>query len=216
MNVSVEQTKPTALPVRLACVLKAFLRQPSQVATIAPSSRHLIDAVTQKDCVRQATTVVELGPGAGGTTSGLLANMGPNATLLAIEKTAEFDGVLQQLADPRLRIEIGDALYLLEHLEKQNLGKADVVVSGIPFSAIPRFAAKRLVQSIYESLNEGGTFIAYQLQNDVQKYAQPLFGPAETKLVLWNVPPLRVYTWTKVAQSPLAPSSALAPSPTAN
>lgn len=198
MSVSVQQPTVRPLPSRFRCVVKAFLRHPGQVATVAPSSAKLIDTIACRDCVRQASTVVELGPGAGGTTVGLLSNMRPDSTLLAIEKTRAFDEVLDAIADPRLRVEYADAMRLLDFLQDHNLGLVDVVVSGIPFSAIPKSIAKRIAQSIYESLRPGGTFVAYQLHNDVVKFARPLFGPPTTDRVLWNIPPLTVYAWRKV------------------
>lgn len=198
MSVSLEQPTVRPLASRLGCVVKAFLRNPGQVATVAPSSSRLIDAIAYRACVHQASTVVELGPGAGGTTAGLLSNMRPDSTLLAIEKTEAFDEVLDQIVDPRLRLEYADAMRLLEFLQEHNLGLVDVVVSGIPFSSIPQFVGKRIAQSVYDALRPGGTFIAYQLHNDIEQYTRPLFGPPKTDRVLWNLPPLTVYAWTKV------------------
>ncbi|KAA1261492.1 hypothetical protein LF1_40420 [Rubripirellula obstinata] len=198
MNASIQQRTIRPLTSRLGCIVKAFLRQPGQVATVAPSSSHLINAIACRDCVRQASTVVELGPGAGGTTDGLLSNMRLDSTLLAIEKTQAFDESLGQILDPRLRVEYADAMRLLDFLQEHNLGLVDVVVSGIPFSSMPRLIAKRITQSIHKALHPGGTFIAYQLHDDVERYTRPLFGPSKTDRVLWNLPPLTVYSWTKI------------------
>ncbi|KAA1261174.1 hypothetical protein LF1_37190 [Rubripirellula obstinata] len=198
MNVSTPPQTIRPLSTRIGCVVKAFLRQPVQVATVVPSSSKLIGAIANRDCVRKASTVVELGPGAGGTTAGLLANMRPESTLLAIEKTQAFDQVLQEIADPRLRIEYADAMRMLEFLQDHELGLVDVVVSGIPFSTLPEQVGKRISQSVHEALRPGGTFIAYQVHNDVERYTRPLFGPSKTNGVLWNLPPLTVYSWVKV------------------
>ncbi len=183
---------------RLMSVLKAWVNHPTQVATVVPSSRRLIENIADRDCVKQAKSIIELGPGAGGTTIGLLTRMRPDANLLAIEKTAAFDEVLSRLRDPRLTVEIADATNLLNYMAERSLGRVDVVVSGIPFSSIPSTVARRIVQSVYESLQPGGTFIAYQLHNDVEKYARPLFGPSDCETVLWNLPPLKVFSWRKI------------------
>ena len=124
--------------------------------------------------------------------------MRPNSTLLAIEKTQLFDEALDRISDPRLSVEYADAADLLELLQEHSLGIVDVVVSGIPFSSVPNGVGKQIVQSVYAALRPGGTFIAYQLQNDVERYTRPLFGPPETDRVLWNFPPLTVYSWTKI------------------
>ena len=200
MSVSLPRADDIPLSSRLAYVWRAFLKHPTQVATVVPSSRQLIDNITNRECIQNAATVVELGPGAGGTTVGLLSQMRPDATLLAIEKTTAFEEALVAIDDPRLRIEFADALDLLDQLQRHDLGNVDVIVSGIPFSAIPAMAAKEILRSIYESLRPGGTFTAYQMHNDVDEYARPLFGPSRKDPVFWNLPPLTVYSWTKVVK----------------
>ncbi len=182
---------------RLKFVLKAWVQHPRQVATVMPSSNYLIGRITERECVRNAHHVIELGPGAGGTTVGLLAQMRPDAKLLAIEKTGLFEEALSQIDDSRLVVQIADALQISNLMADEQMGNADVVVSGIPFSSIPPTTAVRIIESIHESLRPGGTFIAYQLHNDVEKLASPIFGSASTERVPWNLPPLRLYTWEK-------------------
>ena len=206
MSALIKEQDVTPLTSRLGCVMKAFLHHPGQVATVMPSSTKLISTVANRQCVQEATTVVELGPGAGGTTTGLLSNMRPDSNLLAIEKTQAFDEALGQISDPRLRVEYADAIRLLEYLQEYKLGLVDVVVSGIPFSSIPKSVANRIAQSVYEALRTGGTFIAYQLHDDVERYTRPLFGPPRTDHVLWNLPPLTVYSWTKIDVEQRVPS----------
>lgn len=198
MTLSIPTKRTRSLTARFACVLRAFFKKPMQVATIVPSSGRLIRSVADRESVRAAQAVVELGPGAGGTTEGLLANMRADARLLAIEKTAVFDEALAEIHDPRLDVEIADATDLLSLLLDHGMGQVDVIVSGIPFSSLPAATCRTIMQSIYQSLKPGGTFIAYQLHGDVKHYARPLFGPPTRDYVRWNLPPLTVYTWTKV------------------
>lgn len=192
---------------RAGCVLKAWLRQPSQVATICPSSPFLTEHLADRDCVRDATRIIELGPGAGGTTEALLAQMRPDAWLLAIEKTDAFAEALHSIADPRLRVEIADACELLDLVAHGDFGRADVVISGIPFSSLPSPVAKEITQSIHEVLRPGGVFVAYQLKSDVKHYARPLFGPLQTELIPMNLPPLQAFVWRKVENEVADPSS---------
>lgn len=201
MNVFIPNAPTRSFAARMVRVLSAFCKEPSQVATIVPSSRQLIDAIAVRDCVRDAGTVVELGPGAGGTTEGLLGCMKPESTLLAIEKTTVFEAALAEIHDPRLRVTIADATDLMSILKEHSLPSVDVVVSGIPFSSLPPLTAKRIMQSIYESLQPGGTLIAYQWRGDVKDYARPLFGPPISEKIFWNLPPLSVHAWTKVVPS---------------
>ncbi|WP_339943040.1 class I SAM-dependent methyltransferase [Novipirellula rosea] len=198
MPLSIGQPQTTSFAKRAFHVFRAWMKQPSQVATICPSSPFLLDNIADRDCVRRASSVVELGPGAGGTTLSLLSQMRPDARLLAIEKTDAFREALDEIADPRFTPQIGDATDLLALLEQHQFGRPDVIVSGVPFSAIPPAVAKDLVHAIHQVLKPGGEFIAYQVRSDVERFARPLFGPAETEFIPINIPPLTVFTWRKI------------------
>lgn len=197
MAFTLERPQTSSYARRAACVFKAWLKQPTQVATIFPSSVFLTELIAKRECIRQADTVVELGPGAGGTTLALLDAIKPEGRLLAVEKTPGLADALAEIDDPRLSSHLGDAVDLIDILRVHDLTKADVIVSGIPFSSIPRATAKRISRSIHEALPVGGTFIAYQLRDDILSFTRPLFGSPHTRFVMRNLPPLRVYTWTK-------------------
>lgn len=198
MSTAITATPKRTFIQRTGCVLRAWLRQPTQVATICPSSPFLTENLSDRDCVREAGRIIELGPGAGGTTEALLAQMLPDARLLAVEKTEAFAEALHTIADPRLRVEISDACELIDLAIQHDFGKADVLISGIPFSSLPKTVAKEIIQSIYEVLRPGGVFIAYQLKSDVKHFARPLFGPPKTELIPMNLPPLQAFVWQKV------------------
>jgi len=197
MAFTLERPATSSYARRAACVFKAWLKQPTQVATVFPSSIFLTEFIARRDCVRRANTVVELGPGAGGTTLALLEAMKPDARLLAVEKTPDFADALDEIQDPRLTSRLGDAVDLMDILRTQGLSKADVIVSGIPFSSIPKTTAIQISRAIDEALPVGGTFIAYQLRDDILHYGRPLWGAPQTQFVMRNLPPLRVYAWTK-------------------
>ncbi|QDT03080.1 hypothetical protein K227x_14600 [Rubripirellula lacrimiformis] len=179
-------------------VLNAWVKDPLHVATICPSSPFLTHHLANRDCVRNAERIIELGPGAGGTTQALLENMRFDAELLAVEKTQAFSEALASISDPRLNVSIADAIDLVDIVLDRKLGLADVVVSGIPFSSIPESVAKKITRSIYEVLRPGGVFIAYQLRSNVNDYARPYFGRAKTESIPINLPPLTAFVWTKV------------------
>src|SRR5687768_326229 len=82
---------PTTHPVRDSVeFLRGFARNPAQVGSIIPSSRQLEQRLVRKAGIAEARTVVELGPGTGGTTAAMLQAMSPAARLLAIELDTNF------------------------------------------------------------------------------------------------------------------------------
>lgn len=179
-------------------VLKAWMQSPMDVATLCPSSPYLTRKLANRDCVKNARCVIELGPGAGGTTQALLEYMRPDAKLLGVEKSTVFSEPLHAIHDPRLEVAMDDACALAELATKHEFGLVDAVISGIPFSSMPPSVAKTIAQSIYQVLRPGGVFVAYQIRDHVNEFARPLFGPAKTEAIPMNFPPLTLYTWTKV------------------
>jgi len=123
--------------------------------------------------------------------------MPADSRLLAIEKTEAFMQPLRLINDDRLVAISGDALDIEQICRQQKIDSVDVVVSGIPFSAIPKKVGEEIVGAIDRILRPGGHFIAYQLRDDVVKLVSPLYGPPETEHVSLNVPPLSIHRWQK-------------------
>lgn len=178
--------------------LRGFLRNPAQVGSVIPSSPQLEQRLVHCARVQEARTVVELGPGTGGTTRALLAAMAPGAVLLGIELDADFFGALQHsIADPRLILEHGSAERLGELVHAHGLVAPDVIVSGIPFSTMPAQVSRRIAECIARVLRPGGRFVAYQVRAHVADFVSPHLGRPEKQWEMMNVPPMRVFTWVK-------------------
>jgi phosphatidylethanolamine/phosphatidyl-N-methylethanolamine N-methyltransferase len=176
---------------------QGFLRCPRQIASVVPSSRFLERRIARLASLEGVQTVVELGPGTGGTTRALLAAMPPQASLLSIEISPDFIAGLRAIEDHRLIVHHGNAERLAEILQQHAWASVDAVVSGIPFSLLQPEWRRRVVEGIWSALTPGGRFVAYQICGHIRQIAQPLFGPAQIALELRNFPPLRVYAWRK-------------------
>ncbi|MGV3486207.1 MAG: class I SAM-dependent methyltransferase [Planctomycetaceae bacterium] len=176
---------------------KALIQEPAQVASICPSLPALTERLARDPVVSDARLLVEVGPGNGETTRALLDHMKSSSQLLAIEKTAAFIEALYELDDPRLIVRQGNAIHLEEYLRQAGLERPDVIISGIPFSSLPADTARSLIASIHNALRPGGAFIAYQFRNEVVRFARPLFGEPQVEWIWLNLPPLRIFRWTK-------------------
>lgn len=177
--------------------LKSFLRHPERVGSVVPSSQFLERRIVEAGGIVEADLVVELGPGTGGTTRALLEVLAPEARLLAVEIDPELAARLRSLSDPRLIVHHGSAEEILEALERHGLGEPDVVVSGIPFSTMPREVGRRIVGRVWRALAPGGRFVAYQFRDRVAELGREVAGKPEVELEPLNVPPMRVYSWRK-------------------
>ena len=178
--------------------LKGFLRQPRDVGSVSPSSRFLERKMVRMAGVAQAQSVIELGPGTGGTTRAILAAMPESATLLAIELDPAFADHIREIDDRRLIVHQGSAEQLAEVIVAHRLRPPDAILSGIPFSTMPHEVGTRIIEAIRDVLAPGGRFVAYQFRAAVAERAKPILGEPEVSAEFLNIPPMRVYRWRKV------------------
>jgi len=176
---------------------RGFLQHPEQVGSIIPSSRFLEQRIVDIASITTVRSVVELGPGTGGTTQAILDAMLDEATFLAIELNPEFVSLLKTNPDPRLVVHHGSAERIEQALAYYNMTPPDAVISGIPFSTMPHMLATRILKSIWACLAPGGHFIAYQFRGRVADLGREILGIPEIKVELLNVPPVRLYHWRK-------------------
>lgn len=191
---------PTKLPIDLdnrLAFLRAFMRSPRRVASIMPSSRFLERRLVELSAARKAKTVVELGPGTGGTTRAILRAMPAHARLLCIEIDPQLHRLLRRIEDPRLIAHLGSAEQLREALTAHGLPAPDVIISGIPFSTMAPTIARRIVDGLSAVLAHEGYFVAYQLRDRVAQLCGPPLELTSVDLELLNVPPMRVFRWQK-------------------
>jgi phospholipid N-methyltransferase len=177
--------------------LQGFLKSPKQVGSIIPSSRFLERRIVRAAEVETASLVVELGPGTGGTTRALLRALSPESRLLAIEIDPRFVALLRRSPDPRLIVHQGSASEIEDALEQHGLPAPDVILSGIPFSTMARSVGEQILRSVYDALEPGGLFVAYQVRDRVESLGRRVFGRAQVQTEILNMPPMRVYRWQK-------------------
>lgn len=181
-----------------AAFLRGFVEHPQQVGSVVPSSAVLERRLVRRAALASARCVVELGPGTGGTTRALLRALSPEARLLAIELGEDFaDRLRTGLADPRLIVQQGSAESIGRFLESYRLPAPDAIVSGIPFSTMPPEVADRIAAEVARVLAPGGRFVAYQVRDAVASFTTPYLGQPLKEWEWVNIPPVRVFTWTR-------------------
>jgi phosphatidylethanolamine/phosphatidyl-N-methylethanolamine N-methyltransferase len=174
-----------------------FLKHPLEIGSIIPSSRFLERRIVQTAGVHSARTIVELGPGTGGTTRAILSAMAPKARLLTVEINPNFHALVSCMKDDRLIAHFGSARGLKEILQMYGLCAPEAVISGIPFSTMHNGLASQIMEAISSSLAPGGCFVAYQVSKEVACVCQPFLGSGRMEIELFNIPPVRVYRWEK-------------------
>jgi len=181
---------------RLA-LFQEFLKHPLQIGSVISSSRFLECRVVEIAGISSAKTIVELGPGTGGTTRAILKGMAQRSKLLSIENNPHLHTLVNRIEDDRLIAHLGDAIGLKKILSMYGLDAPEVLISGIPFSTMNHGSGSQILETISSVLAPGGHFVAYQVSKRVARLCQPILGPGQMEVELFNIPPLRVYRWEK-------------------
>jgi phosphatidylethanolamine/phosphatidyl-N-methylethanolamine N-methyltransferase len=178
-------------------LFQEFLKHPSQIGSVISSSRFLECRIVETAGISSAKTIVELGPGMGGTTRAILKAMAKRSKLLSIEKNSHLHTLVSRIEDNRLIAHLGDANGLRKILSMYGLDAPDVLISGIPFSTMSHGLGSQILETISSVLAPGGRFVAYQVSRRVACLCRPILGPGQMEVELFNIPPLRVYRWEK-------------------
>jgi phospholipid N-methyltransferase len=177
---------------------KRFLKRPFQVASIIPSSKALVERVASKMDFSQPRVIAEYGPGEGVHSREIARRMTPDSHLLLFELDAAFarDLKRQFADDPRVHVIHGDAATLPYELKRRGFAQCDYILSGIPFSILKIEKKRALLQKTHDSLIMDGSFIIYQVTNELKQHAT-LFEHGESEYFLQNIPPMFITVFHK-------------------
>lgn len=181
-----------------ALFFKRFLQRPFQIASIVPSSRALVERVAAKIDFDRARVIAEYGPGEGVHSREIARRMHPEARLLLFELDPAFSRDLErQFADdPRVAVVNRDAADLPLEMKLRGIAQCDYILSGIPFSILKIDKKRELLKKTYDALAPGGSFIIYQVTNELKQHAT-LFDAAESEYFLQNIPPMFITEFRK-------------------
>lgn len=173
-----------------ATFLRSFLRDWRTIGSVTPSSRFLVNAMLDHVDFARARHIVEYGPGTGVFTTAIMQRLAPNAQLLAIDTEAHFiDALKQRLLDPRLIAVRGSAAQIERHVAALGWPGADVIISGIPYTAMPHDLRDTILRASAAALAPGGFFNAYQYSPYILPLLRRIYPRVETRWVPLNVPP---------------------------
>jgi phospholipid N-methyltransferase len=175
----------------------AGLVKHGQTGGIMPSQRFLIAKMIAPVPETYRGQVIELGAGNGALTLRLAARC-PEARILACEVNPTLARDLRgHLADAGLsgRVELfaGSAADLLSDLGKGGVEKPDFIISGIPLGNLGREKALALIDTIYQTLGEGGMYIQFQHSLLDRRKIRTRFLNLRTVPAFLNFPPAVVY-----------------------
>jgi phospholipid N-methyltransferase len=174
---------------------RGFLRSPRMVGSIAPSSTHLVRAMLDAAGIERRQVIAELGPGTGVFTVEIVRRMPPEARLLVFEIDANFAARLgREVRDPRATVIHASAADLDRRLAAHGLPAVDCVVSGLPFTSLPREVTHAILEVTRQSLAPSGVFVTYQYTPVMLPVLRKYFPSVRiARFVPRNLPPALVF-----------------------
>lgn len=171
-------------------LLRRFLAAPRTIGSVAPSSQALTESMLQNVDWGKVKTIVELGAGTGVFTRSIIAKAAPEAHIFIFEIDGELRDKLEKETG---RTIYSNASYMREALTNEGIDKIDLIVSSIPYAVLPPKTTESIMQALQGSIDESGTFVAFQYSLQMKKTFQQIFTDVKTRFVALNIPPAFVY-----------------------
>lgn len=178
-----------------------FLRAPTKVGAIAPSSKGLARTMVSTLDANNPSLVVEFGPGTGPFTEAIRVKLGPGSQLIAIEQNGTFSGILRTKF-PDLDLVHGSVEALPEILKARGGRLADCIVSGLPWASFDAALQRRIVTAAAAGLRPGGSFATFAYVHGLvlpaawrfRRLLEATFRDVRQSEIVWrNLPPAFVY-----------------------
>lgn len=194
---------------------REFLRNPTGMAAVAPSSRGLAKRMLEGLDFGTMSSVIEFGPGTGVFTEqiersiprGWLEIEGGKGKVVTIDLNPRMVEIVRA-NHPRLTVREGSAADVEAIAQREGIepGTVDAVISGLGFASFPPALITSVLEATHRVLKPGGVFRtftyhvsfvksqAYQFRSEARR----VFGGFQSSRVVWlNVPPAFVYTCRK-------------------
>jgi phosphatidylethanolamine/phosphatidyl-N-methylethanolamine N-methyltransferase len=179
-----------------------FLRKPSAVGSLIPSSPYLAEEMIAQAGLKDADVVLEYGPGTGAFTGHILRALPPHAKFAAIEINPRFAAIFRTRY-PNARLFEDSVANVRAICDSMQVASVDCVISGLPWALFDEPLQIELLNEMTRVLKPSGRFVTFV-------YVQSLALPATWRLlnllpsyfkgvsrspVVWlNLPPAFVYS----------------------
>ena len=174
--------------------LREYLTAPNTIGAIAPSSRHLAASMTASIDFDKARCIVEYGAGTGVFTREVAARKRRDTTIIVIEQNDRFYEMLRKQFQgmPGVVLIHGDAGNVCGFLREQGFRHADHIISGLPFTSLPRQVSHRILSQTQKAIGTEGVFTTFQYTLLRKAFLEHYFNIQRIVRVWRNLPPAYV------------------------
>ena len=181
--------------------LKNFLRQPTHVGAIAPSSPALVEKMVEWFDWDSLRNVVEFGPGTGVFTQAIVERLHPEANFFAIEQSGDMVQATRSRC-PGTTVYHDSVTNVQELCRQQAMDQIDAVICGLPWASFSESLQSEIMNAMLEVLPQGGRFATFAYWQGLAlpagiRFSRRLsetFSSVERSPTAWmNLPPAFVY-----------------------
>ena len=171
-----------------------YFKSPRTVGAIVPSSEMLANKMINDIDFENAGCIVEYGPGTGVFTDKLVEKKKSDTILLLVECNKEFCKQLKERYNGYDNIILinDSAENIDKYLEEYNIKKVDYIISGLPFTSLPKKVSNKILRRTSNILNKDGLFITFQYTRFKKEFIAGHFEEMGLERVMRNVPPAYV------------------------
>ncbi|WP_040949430.1 class I SAM-dependent methyltransferase [Gorillibacterium massiliense] len=182
--------------MELFSFIKEYVTNPRAVGAVLPSSKYLAKKMIGQIDFKNASYIIEYGPGTGVITEQLLKNRREGTIIILFESNLRFFNLLKQKYqhEPEFHLINDSAENLEEYMISLNIPWLDYIVSGLPIASLHQQVSFNILTLTKRHLRQGGKFITFQytlLKKDlIGKY----FRKVEIQRELRNIPPAYIFS----------------------
>lgn len=172
-----------------------YLNNLRTVGAVAPSSKYLARKMVAAIDFHSAKVIVEYGPGTGTITAEIVRQLQPHTTLVLIETNKAFYSHLLDVYGGNSTVIIihGSAADTASYLRKHKLSAPDVIISGLPFAALPTDVSRAILDTTVELLGKTGVFVTFQYTLLKRELFERYFTALRITREVRNIPPAYVF-----------------------
>lgn len=185
--------------------LQAFLKNPTKVGSIAPSSPDLALKMIEGIRPNADNIVLELGVGTGAITR-YLNDIVPNRdSYMGLELDKKLVKKVSPLY-PNLRVECGNACDAFDLHKRSGLGKVGAIICCLPFVSLPNEVGEKILAEVEKFMDQGGcSFRAIQYAHGyyfpsaikLREFMRDRYGKSRrSQIIVKNVPPAFTVAWS--------------------
>lgn len=178
--------------------LMQYILHPRTTGAIMPSSKKLSYKMIKNIDFNNCNCIVEFGPGTGIFTEEILRKRNSNTIIMLIECNEKFYKMLKN----KYRYE--ENIYIIKdsaenidyYINRYDINKVDYIVSGLPFTNLPKYMSETILEKTKMILGNDGVFITFQYTKLKMSLINNYFKNIKINKEFFNFPPAYVFRCT--------------------